>query len=112
MGTFSRERCESGAYAFMRSILNGGSCLTWKEFLFYYEKSPPGQLRDKENPLLEERMRKTWDPLVKQTYSVWVEGPRGRRKWHLSRSSSRNLAGNEGTHVSFLLSSQPLISRR
>ncbi|EJD02639.1 uncharacterized protein FOMMEDRAFT_86091 [Fomitiporia mediterranea MF3/22] len=54
------------------------------EFLFYYEKSPPGHLRDKENPYLEERMRKHWDPLVKQTYSVWVDSPRGRRKWHLT----------------------------
>ncbi|KAL5507561.1 hypothetical protein ACEPAH_7017 [Sanghuangporus vaninii] len=54
------------------------------EFLFYYEKSPPGHLRDKENPLLDERVRKHWDPLVKQTYSVWVDGPRGRRKWHLT----------------------------
>ncbi|THH05960.1 hypothetical protein EW145_g4418 [Phellinidium pouzarii] len=34
--------------------------------------------------MLEERIRKHWDPLVKQTYSVWVEGPRGRRKWHLT----------------------------
>ena len=24
--------------------------------------------------------------MVKQTYSVWVDGPRGRRKWHLSES--------------------------
>lgn len=58
-----------------------------QEFLFYYEKSPPGHLRDKENPLLEERIRKNWDPLVKQTYSVWVDGPRGRQKWHLSKHS-------------------------
>jgi hypothetical protein len=26
-----------------------------------------------------------WDPLVKQTYSVWVETDKGRRKWHLSK---------------------------
>jgi len=25
-----------------------------------------------------------WDPLIKQTYSAWVETDRGRRKWHLS----------------------------
>lgn len=25
-----------------------------------------------------------WDPLVKQTYSVWVQTENGRRKWHLS----------------------------
>ncbi|PAV18444.1 hypothetical protein PNOK_0528600 [Pyrrhoderma noxium] len=54
------------------------------EFLFYYEKSPPGHLRDKENPLIEERVRKQWDPLVKQTYSVFVNAPSGRRKWHLT----------------------------
>ena len=27
-----------------------------------------------------------WDPMIKQTYSVWVEGRGGRRKWHLSTS--------------------------
>lgn len=37
--------------------------------------------------MLEERARKQWDPLVKQTYSVWVDSPRGRRKWHLSKRS-------------------------
>lgn len=27
--------------------------------------------------------------LIKQTYSVFVETPRGRRKWHLSEPASR-----------------------
>jgi len=32
-----------------------------------------------------------WDPLVKQTYSVWVETDRGRRKWHLSALNASTL---------------------
>ena len=35
-----------------------------------------------------ERPPRDWDPLIKQTYSVWVETDRGRRKWHLSKSPS------------------------
>ena len=54
-----------------------------QEFLFYYEKSPPDRIRDTNG---EEQQRRAWDPLVKQTYSVWVDGPKGRRKWHLSKS--------------------------
>ncbi|KLO11748.1 hypothetical protein SCHPADRAFT_854918 [Schizopora paradoxa] len=54
------------------------------EFLFYYEKSPPTHVREKENPMHVDPRRKEWDPLVKQTYSVWVDSPRGRRKWHLT----------------------------
>jgi hypothetical protein len=65
-------------------IFDRHSCSLLQEFLFYYEKSPPTHLREKDIPSLDEIRRKHWDPLVKQTYSVWVEGPRGRRKWHLS----------------------------
>ncbi|TDL26030.1 hypothetical protein BD410DRAFT_686574, partial [Rickenella mellea] len=55
------------------------------EFLFYYEKSPPGDQKEKENPDTDTTSSyKQWDPLVKQTYSVWVDSPRGRRKWHLT----------------------------
>lgn len=68
-----------------------------QEFLFYYEKCPPGHIRDKENPLLDDRLRKQWDPLVKQTYSVWVDGPKGRRKWHLSKRLP--LSSNDHTHI-------------
>ncbi|KAL9711525.1 hypothetical protein Ac2012v2_004596 [Leucoagaricus gongylophorus] len=48
------------------------------EFLFYYEKYLPSF--DCTNP----HPPRDWDPLVKQTYSVWVETDRGRRKWHLT----------------------------
>ena len=33
---------------------------------------------------VERQPPRDWDPLVKQTYSVWVETTKGRRKWHLS----------------------------
>ncbi|XP_006460729.1 hypothetical protein AGABI2DRAFT_192340, partial [Agaricus bisporus var. bisporus H97] len=48
------------------------------EFLFYYEKYSPSP--DCANP----HPPRDWDPLVKQTYSVWVETDKGRRKWHLT----------------------------
>ncbi|KXN90962.1 hypothetical protein AN958_03029 [Leucoagaricus sp. SymC.cos] len=49
-----------------------------QEFLFYYEKySPSPDCADPHPP-------RDWDPLVKQTYSVWVETEKGRRKWHLT----------------------------
>ncbi|GLB37788.1 putative gti1/Pac2 family protein [Lyophyllum shimeji] len=41
------------------------------EFLFYYEREPTPRPHD-------------WDQLVKQTYSVWVDTEKGRRKWHLT----------------------------
>lgn len=34
---------------------------------------------------VEVKPPRDWDPLVKQTYSVWVETEKGRRKWHLSK---------------------------
>ncbi|KAF9452775.1 hypothetical protein P691DRAFT_794164 [Macrolepiota fuliginosa MF-IS2] len=48
------------------------------EFLFYYEKYSPSP--DCANP----HPPRDWDPLVKQTYSVWVETDKGKRKWHLT----------------------------
>ncbi|KAF9050054.1 hypothetical protein BJ165DRAFT_1525344 [Panaeolus papilionaceus] len=54
------------------------------EFLFYYEKySPPPDASNLGNPS-ERQPPRDWDPLVKQTYSVWVETEKGRRKWHLT----------------------------
>lgn len=51
------------------------------EFLFYYEKYSPtpeaGSASERQPP-------RDWDPLVKQTYSVWVDTEKGRRKWHLT----------------------------
>lgn len=35
----------------------------------------------------ERQPPRDWDPLVKQTYSVWVETGKGRRKWHLSKQT-------------------------
>lgn len=97
MGTFTSQRCEpSGSFYPLR--LASKTCVFFaQEFLFYYEKCPPGHIRDKENPLLDDRLRKQWDPLVKQTYSVWVDGPKGRRKWHLSKRLP--LSSNEHTHI-------------
>jgi len=34
---------------------------------------------------VEQKPPEDWDPLVKQTYSVWIETEKGRRKWHLSK---------------------------
>ncbi|KAH8806842.1 Gti1/Pac2 family-domain-containing protein [Flagelloscypha sp. PMI_526] len=50
-----------------------------EDFLFYYEKyaPPPNHPGGPKAP-------KEWEGLVKQTYSVWVDLPKGRRKWHLT----------------------------
>ncbi|KAF9010618.1 Gti1/Pac2 family-domain-containing protein, partial [Cyathus striatus] len=53
------------------------------EFLFYYEKTPAKDVAhlgasSERHPLGD------WHQLVKQTYSVWVETDKGRRKWHLT----------------------------
>ncbi|KDR75102.1 hypothetical protein GALMADRAFT_122689 [Galerina marginata CBS 339.88] len=54
------------------------------EFLFYYEKySPPPDANNLGNTP-ERQPPRDWDPLVKQTYSVWVQTEKGRRKWHLT----------------------------
>ncbi|KAJ3713181.1 Gti1/Pac2 family-domain-containing protein [Lentinula raphanica] len=67
------------------------------EFLFYYEKySPPesaGQASSSEKP----QAPKDWDPLVKQTYSVWIETEKGRRKWHLTAYFTQLTVDNLGT---------------
>ncbi|KAF9063423.1 Gti1/Pac2 family-domain-containing protein, partial [Rhodocollybia butyracea] len=62
------------------------------EFLFYYEKySPPdsGQPR--------QAAPRDWDPLVKQTYSVWVDTEKGKRKWHLTAYFTQLTVDNLGT---------------
>ncbi|KAH0828184.1 Gti1/Pac2 family-domain-containing protein [Lanmaoa asiatica] len=66
------------------------------EFLFYYEKyTPPADAghsstSDKQPP-------RDWDPLVKQTYSVWVETEKGRRKWHLTAYFTQATVDQLGT---------------
>ncbi|KIK69278.1 hypothetical protein GYMLUDRAFT_152473, partial [Collybiopsis luxurians FD-317 M1] len=69
------------------------------EFLFYYEKYSPPESKLVILPSLlpnlqliipnhsgpeKQQAPRDWDPLVKQTYSVWVETDKGRRKWHLT----------------------------
>ncbi|KII92657.1 hypothetical protein PLICRDRAFT_104338, partial [Plicaturopsis crispa FD-325 SS-3] len=65
------------------------------EFLFYYEKySPPPESSqggyDKQPP-------PDWDPLVKQTYSVYVETDKGRRKLHLTAYFTQTTVDNLDT---------------
>ncbi|KAH7872844.1 uncharacterized protein C8R40DRAFT_1162032 [Lentinula edodes] len=38
-----------------------------------------------------------WDPLVKQTYSVWIDTEKGRRKWHLTAYFTQLTVDNLGT---------------
>ena len=93
----SRVRDVCGFPSFDYSLLT-----TSQEFLFYYEKycptSPdigPGSvlllldifglyLTAITGRAVAEKQTRDWDPLVKQTYSVWIETDKGRRKWHLS----------------------------
>ncbi|KAJ8482253.1 hypothetical protein ONZ45_g15016 [Pleurotus djamor] len=63
------------------------------EFLFYYEKYSPttdGNQRAKVPP-------RDWDPLVKQTYSVYVDTTKGRRKWHLTAYFTQATVDQLGT---------------
>ncbi|KAJ6538894.1 hypothetical protein DFH09DRAFT_1176538 [Mycena vulgaris] len=60
------------------------------EFLFYYEKFVP----DPNQPNTEPQ---GWDQLVKQTYSVWVDTGRGRRKWHLTAYFTQKTVDGLGT---------------
>ncbi|PFH49750.1 hypothetical protein AMATHDRAFT_146849, partial [Amanita thiersii Skay4041] len=66
------------------------------EFLFYYEKyvPPPEAHAGSQAERLPPR---DWDPLVKQTYSVWVETGKGRRKWHLTAYFTQATVDRLGT---------------
>ncbi|KAF7985095.1 hypothetical protein HWV62_8983 [Athelia sp. TMB] len=67
-----------------------------REFLFYYEKYTPPH--DASQPNSQDRPApRDWDPLVKQTYSVWVETPNGRRKWHLTAYFTQATVDQLGT---------------
>ncbi|KAI6002937.1 Gti1/Pac2 family-domain-containing protein [Pisolithus albus] len=66
------------------------------EFLFYYEKyTPPAEAGS--SGACEKQPPKGWDPLVKQTYSVWVETEKGRRKWHLTAYFTQTTVDQLGT---------------
>ncbi|KAF8647065.1 hypothetical protein AX16_006900 [Volvariella volvacea WC 439] len=65
------------------------------EFLFYYEKyAPPPEAAQTG---AEKQPPRDWDPLVKQTYSVWVETEKGRRKWHLTAYFTQATVDQLGT---------------
>ncbi|KIK40000.1 hypothetical protein CY34DRAFT_807665 [Suillus luteus UH-Slu-Lm8-n1] len=66
------------------------------EFLFYYEKyTPPADAGHSASS--EKQPPRDWDPLVKQTYSVWVETDKGRRKWHLTAYFTQATVDELGT---------------
>ncbi|KAG9309226.1 Gti1/Pac2 family-domain-containing protein [Chiua virens] len=65
------------------------------EFLFYYEKyTPPA---DAGHSGASDKQPRDWDPLVKQTYSVWVDTEKGRRKWHLTAYFTQATVDQLGT---------------
>ncbi|RDB25457.1 cAMP-independent regulatory protein pac2 [Hypsizygus marmoreus] len=57
------------------------------EFLFYHEKeaTPTGEHASDSDAMSPQHTKRGIhrDNLIKQTYSVFIETPRGRRKWHL-----------------------------
>ncbi|KAK7473213.1 hypothetical protein VKT23_001311 [Stygiomarasmius scandens] len=65
------------------------------EFLFYYEKYTPQE--PDSNSERAEKPPADWDPLVKQTYSVWTETEKGRRKWHLTAYFTQGTVDDLGT---------------
>ncbi|KAF8199971.1 hypothetical protein K438DRAFT_1822943 [Mycena galopus ATCC 62051] len=61
------------------------------EFLFYYEKwVPDPNSNNKKEPM-------GWEQLVKQTYSVWVETEKGKKKWHLTAYFTQSTVDQLGT---------------
>ncbi|TRM70213.1 Gti1/Pac2 family-domain-containing protein [Schizophyllum amplum] len=59
------------------------------EFLFYYEKYVPPV--DITRPASDKQPPRDWDPLVKQTYSVFRVSPDlGTRKWHITAYFTQN----------------------
>lgn len=53
------------------------------EFLFYHEREPEQAEGSDSDETLPSRSGIFRDNLCKQTYSAFVETPKGRRKWHL-----------------------------
>ncbi|KAF8629892.1 hypothetical protein AX15_003248 [Amanita polypyramis BW_CC] len=66
------------------------------EFLFYYEKFVPPPESLARSPS-EKHPPRDWDPLIKQTYSVWVDTEKGRRKWHLTAYFTQATVDRLGT---------------
>ncbi|KAF8893452.1 Gti1/Pac2 family-domain-containing protein [Infundibulicybe gibba] len=67
------------------------------EFLFYYEKYSPPTESGHQGTATAKHPPRDWDPLVKQTYSVWVETEKGRRKWHLTAYFTQATVDQLGT---------------
>ncbi|KAF8964972.1 hypothetical protein BDZ97DRAFT_1645984, partial [Flammula alnicola] len=67
------------------------------KFLFYYEKYSPPADSNHLRTTAERQPPHDWDPLVKQTYSVWVDTEKGRRKWHLTAYFSEATIDQLGT---------------
>ncbi|KAH7909291.1 Gti1/Pac2 family-domain-containing protein [Hygrophoropsis aurantiaca] len=67
------------------------------EFLFYYEKYTPPADAGQTGSSDKQQPPRDWDPLVKQTYSVWVETEKGRRKWHLTAYFTQATVDQLGT---------------
>ncbi|KAJ7282724.1 Gti1/Pac2 family-domain-containing protein [Mycena rebaudengoi] len=74
------------------------------EFLFYYEKYVPPDPNSTDRGVLPYSPMNNstsepadWDQLVKQTYSVWVDTDKGRRKWHLTAYFTQTTVDRLGT---------------
>ncbi|KAJ7467164.1 hypothetical protein FB451DRAFT_1260301 [Mycena latifolia] len=66
------------------------------EFLFYYEKFVPDP-NQPHSTATGGSAPEGWDQLVKQTYSVWVDTGRGRKKWHLTAYFTQKTVDGLGT---------------
>ncbi|KAJ7140146.1 Gti1/Pac2 family-domain-containing protein [Mycena filopes] len=70
---------------------------TWNEFLFYYQRWGPDPNQPRVSSPEVTEPPPGWVPLIKQTYSVWVQTERGRRKWHLTAYLTQATVGHLGT---------------
>ncbi|EAU91077.2 hypothetical protein CC1G_03245 [Coprinopsis cinerea okayama7 len=67
------------------------------EFLFYYERYMPPPDMNANGSGSEGKPPRDWEPMVKQTYSVWVDTENGRRKWHLTAYFTQGTIDQLGT---------------
>ncbi|KAI0066018.1 hypothetical protein BV25DRAFT_1768125, partial [Artomyces pyxidatus] len=69
-----------------------------EEFLFYYEKWEPPKSRNGEASSSSTECPRDWDPLVKQTYSVYLQdNSPHKRKWHLTAYFTQATVDQLGT---------------
>lgn len=67
------------------------------EFLFYYEKFASYTDHVQHTLSAATNPPRNWDPFVKQTYSVWADTHKGRRKWHLTAYFTQSTVDDLGT---------------